>query len=170
MCRLFTLLCFFIFSAVNAQPPALELTPQGFDAIEVNIPTTPNDKLIELSRAWAANLSRNNKSYDVSNVTGNSMVITAYRKNAFFIRNKGESFNYAITYSMKLSFHENYYTMHFIIDDIYTEQDVLVKNKIPDYFTSDGDIKDDYKDMEPSLERTVNDLTLSYHNFIVNYR
>lgn len=170
MRRLLTLLCFFIFSAVNAQPPAIELTPQGFDAIEINIPATPNDKLIELSRAWATNLNRNNKGYDVSGVSNSGMVISAYRKNAFFIRNKGESFNYAINYSIKLSFHNTYYTLHFVINDIYTDEDVLVKNKIPDYFTSDGDIKDDYKDMEPSLERTVNDLVLSYHNFIVNYR
>ena len=170
MHRLLSLLCFFVATVSYAQPPAMELTSHGFDPIEVTMPTIANEKFIELSKSWAASLNRNTKGYDASNVTANSIVISAYKKDAFFIRNKGEAFNYAITYSMKLSFHGTYYSLHFVIDDIYTEQDVLVKYKIPDYFTPEGDIKDDYKEMKPSLEKTVNDLALSYHNFIVNYR
>jgi hypothetical protein len=170
MRKLLTLLCFFVLAIANAQPPAMELTPNGFDIIEVQIPSTSNDKLIQLSTAWAADLNRKRNGYDATDVTSNSMVISAYKKNAFFIRNNGDSFNYAIQYTMKLSFHDTYYTMHFLVNDIYTNDDVLVKYKLPDYFTPDGDLKEGYEDLKPSLEKSVNDLALSYYNFIVNFR
>jgi len=170
MFRLSSLLCFFIVAITYAQPPVMELTPHGFDPVEVAIPTTSNEKLIELSKAWAASVNNKLKGYDASNVTSNSMVISAFRRNAFFIRNNGESFNYNITYSIKLSFHGNYYTLHFVVDDIYTDDDTLIKYKIPDYFDTDGDIKEGYENMKPSLERSANDLIQSYHNYIVNYR
>ncbi|MHA3786762.1 hypothetical protein ACX0HA_01025 [Flavobacterium hauense] len=170
MFRLSSLLCFFIVAITYAQPPAMELTPHGFDPVEVTIQNTSNEKLIELSKAWAASVNIKLKGYDASNVTSNSMVISAFRRNAFFIRNNGESFNYNITYSIKLSFHGNYYTLHFLVDDIYTDDDTLIKYKIPDYFDTDGDIKEGYENMKPSLERSANDLIQSYHNYIVNYR
>lgn len=170
MHRLSSLLCFFMVALAYAQPPEMELTPRGFDPVEATIPSTASEKLIELSKAWASSMNRNTKGYDASNVTVNSMVITAFKKNAFFIRSKGESFNYNINYSIKLSFHGNYYTLHFVVNDIYTDQDTLVRYKIPDYFDADGNLKDGYDNLKPSLERTVNELIQSYHNYIVNYR
>ncbi|PZR21506.1 MAG: hypothetical protein DI539_07815 [Flavobacterium psychrophilum] len=170
MQKILTLLCFFIASIGYSQAPALELTSKGFDPVEGSIPTTASEKLIELSKMWAADTNLRIKGYDASNVTSNSMVITAFRKNAFFLRNKGETFNYNINYSMKLSFHGNYYTLHFVVNDIYTDDDVIVKYKLPDYFDADGDLKDGYDTLKPSLERSVNDLVTSYHNFLVNYR
>ncbi|MFD2603271.1 hypothetical protein [Flavobacterium suzhouense] len=170
MQKLFCLLCFFIIFTGHAQAPVLELTPKGFDAVEGTIPTTANEKLIELSKMWAAETNLRIKGYDASNVTSNSMVISAFKKNAFFLRNKGETFNYNIAYSMKLSFHGNYYSLHFVVNDIYTANDVIVKYKLPDYFDNDGDLKDGYDTLKPSLERSVNEIVRSYHNFLVNYR
>lgn len=170
MHKLLTLLCFFAFAIAKAQAPILELTPKGFDIVEATIPDIPNDKAIELSKAWASDTNRMKKGYDASQVTPNSMVISAFKKNAFFIRNKGETFNYTIQYSMKLSFQTNSYTLHFVVNDIYTDDDVLVKYKLPDYFTAEGDLKDGYETIKPSLERTVNDIVTSYHNFLMNYR
>jgi len=170
MHKLLSLLCFFVLTFAHAQPPALELTPRGFEPVQVTIPATPNEKLIEISRAWAAGMKRNNKGVDVTDVNENAMTISAFKKNAFFIRNKGEMFEYTIRYSMKLNFYNTYYTMQFIVSDIYTDVDVLVKYKLPDYFNAEGNLKEGYADLKPSLERTVNELSASYYEFIVNYR
>lgn len=170
MIKSLSLLCLFAITAVNAQPPILELTPRGFEPTQAEIPATPNEKLIEVSRAWATEVNRRQKGFDITEVTDNAMTISAFRKNAFFIRNKGEMFEYAIRYSMKLNFNTTSYTMQFIVTDIYTDVDVLVKYKLPDYFTSDGKLKEGYDNLKPSLERTVNELAISYHNFIVNFR
>lgn len=166
----FTLLLLLLTSCLWAQP-SLELTPAGFEPVEVTISALPNEKLIELTKSWAAELNRRLKSrYDITDVTENSLTITGYKKNAFLIRNKGETFDYAIGYTMKLSFSRNSYTLRFIVNDIYTDQDRLVQYKIPDYFNSAGELKDGYDELKPTLEKTVNDLALSHYNFIMNFR
>lgn len=171
MARLLFLLCLFAIIPANAQPPVLELTSHGFEPVTATIPATPNDKLIEISRAWAAEANRRQKrGYDITEVTDSSMTISAFRKNAFFFRNNGEMFEYTIRYSMILNFSTSNYTLKFIVSDIYTSDDVLVKYKLPDYFASNGNLKEGYDDLKPSLERTVNELVTSYHDFIVNFR
>lgn len=166
----FTLLFLLITSCLCAQP-SLELTPTGFEPVEVSIPALPNEKLIELTKSWASEVNRKLKSkYDITDVTENSLTITGYKKNAFLIRNKGETFEYAIGYSMKVSFSQNSYTLRFIVNDIYTNQDRLVQYKIPDYFNSQGELKEGYDQLKPTLEKTVNDLAVSHYNFIMNFR
>ena len=167
MKKLFTLLCFLVFAFANAQPPAMELHPHGFDPIVVTIPTTDNDKLIALSKEWA--IKYNPEGADVSKVTGNSMVITALKRNAFYYRNDGVPYDHMIQYTLKLVFSQNSYTLVFSVDDIYHD-DVLLEYKIPDYFTSEGDLKEGYEEIEPSLETTVNNLVKSHYNFLINFR
>ncbi len=170
MQRLLTLLCFFTIIPAIAQSN-LELTPQGFEAVQVEIPATSNEKLIETSKAWAASYNRRNrKGYDVYDVQQNAMSISALKKNGFFIRNKGETFGYTIRYNIKLVFYGDYYTLQFIVTDIYTDDDTLVKYKLPDYFTSSGELKDGYENLKPSLEKTVNEIVTSYHDYIINFR
>ena len=166
----FTLLLLLLTSCVWAQP-SLELTPKGFEPVEVAIPALPNEKLIELTKSWAAEVNRKLKAkYDITEVTESGITITGYKKNAFLIRNKGETFDYAIGYSMKVSFSRNSYTLRFTVNAIYTNQDRLVQYKIPDYFNSAGELKEGYDQLKPTLEKTVNDLAVSHYNFIMNFR
>jgi len=169
MPKLFSLLCLFTCIAVYAQPMA-ELTPRGFEPLESAIPSMPAEKFIELSKSWATEFNRKQKGADVSNVTTNGMTITAFKKNAFFFRNKGEMFEYTIQYSMKLTFSNKSYTVKFTVNDIYADDDTLVQYKLPDYFDSSGELKEGYADLKPSLERTVNGIFASHYNFIVNFK
>ncbi|MCW4467512.1 hypothetical protein OGH69_00900 [Flavobacterium sp. MFBS3-15] len=162
----------FLFLSVSAlaQPPKMELEPYGFDPIEVSIPATPNDKLIEITTAWAQEFNRKESGADVTEVTTNSLTISAYKRNGFFYRDRGETHSHRIHYSMKITFYENRYTVAFATDDIYSDGDKLITYKIPDYFTPEGKLKDGYTDLKPSLERTVNDIVTSHYNFIINFR
>lgn len=169
MQKLHLFLCLCIASVTMAQPQ-MELKPYGFDPVEVEIPSITPEKFIELSKSWAATFNRNQKGYDVSDVTSNSLTITAYKRNAFFYRNLGDSFQYAIRYTMKLTVHATSYTLIFTVTDIYANDDVVINYKIPDYFLPSGQLKDGYDDLRPSLEKTVNDIVTSHYNAIVNFR
>lgn len=165
------LLILFLFIAKNAiAQPQMVLMPYGFDPVEVQIPAISQEKFIELSKSWAAEFNRNQKGYDISNVTSNSFTITAYKRNAFFYRNLGDSFQYTIRYTMRLSLYDIYYKLTFTVTDIYADDDVLIDYKISDYFTSSGQLKDGYSDIKPSLEKTVNYIVTSHYNAIANYR
>lgn len=169
MQRLLLICCLIITGTAIAQPQMV-LMPYGFDPVEVQIPAISQEKFIELSRSWAAEFNRNQKSYDVSDVKSNSLTITAFKRNAFFYRNLGETFQYTIRYTMELSLFDSYYKLIFTITDIYANDDVLINYKIPDYFSSSGQLKDGYSDLKPSLEKTVNYIVASHYNTIANYR
>lgn len=169
MSRLLSLLCLFIGLSLHAQP-TLELNPRGFDAVEATIPSAPAEKLIDLSKSWASEFNRKEKGADITGVTTSGLIITAFKKNAFFFRNKGEMFEYTIRYSMKITFTNGSYSLQFTVNDIYADDDTLVKYKLPDYFLPSGELKEGYADLKPSLERTVNGIVASHYNFIANFR
>jgi len=155
---------------VTAQPPRLELTPGGFEPVTVQIPATSAEKLIELSKNWAAETNKRRRGYDITNVTANTVTISAYKRNAFYYRNRGESFDFRIRYEMALTFDNTSYTLAFKVVDIYAKDDNVQKTGLSNYFTSDGKLKEGFEEVEPSLETSVNDLVNSHYNFLLNFR
>ncbi|GGB74160.1 hypothetical protein GCM10007424_12600 [Flavobacterium suaedae] len=167
---LLTFICLFSIH-IHAQPPEMELNANGFKQINVKIPETTNEQLLSLTKNWAISYNRNkDSSADITNVSNNSMTITAYKQNAFYYSNKGETFYHRIKYEMTFKFNRDSYNVTFTITEIYLNDDSLLEYKIPDYFNSDGKLKDDYNTLKESLEETVNDIVNSHYNFIINYR
>lgn len=174
MIKLYSLLCFLAFGVASAQPPAMKLGQGGYEPIEVTIPATSADKFIELTKSWALERERRSpdrgKGSDITGVTGSTITVSGYKRNAFFYRNLGETFEHRIDYAMKITFSENSYNLTFNVTQIYTDSDVPVKSGITDYFTSDGKLKDGYTDLDTSLNTTVNEMVQSHYNFILNHR
>lgn len=160
---------FMVLGKLYAQPK-LELLPHGFEPVTVDIPEITSEKFIDLAKNWAVFYNRNGNRYDVSEVTSNTITVSALKKNAFFYRNKGETFNYNIEYDVKLNFYGNYYTLLFIVKNIYTDDNVLIQSSISDYFDSNGNLKEGFNEVKPSLEKNVNGISKSLHNYITNYR
>jgi len=162
------LLYFFVFflSAVALAQPKLEMTAKGFPPIELPLPNKPNEKLIESSKAWAA--TYNKRGYDVYDVTANSLKIDGIKKNAYIYRNLGETFTYNIKYTLEIYFNsDKTYTLAFSVKQIYLKE-APVQTTIADFFMPDGNLKEDFTDVKPSLEDTANKIATSYSNFIVN--
>jgi hypothetical protein len=166
------LLCLFLLLPVMAAAQlALELEPSGFPPVTVTIPSTLNEKLVDLTRAWAQEYNRrNDRGYDFLDVTDNSITVSSYKKNAFFYRDRGQSFNLSINYTMQLTFSESSYTLAFTVTDIFADNDKLLEYHIPDYFTSEGKLKEGYDELDTSLEKNVNDIARSHYNFLINFR
>lgn len=160
----------------HAQPPRLELEPRGFAPVEVQIPLTANEKLIEVTKAWAGeynnrrSIGNRRGGHDITNVTANALTVHAYKRNAFFYRERGQAFNHSIDYSLNLTFYETYYTVEFTVDNIYIDNDKRIESGITDYFNSEGKLKEGYDELEASLEANVNEIVLSHYNFLINFR
>lgn len=177
MGKLYTLLCFLTFSLANAQPPVVALTSRGFAPITITLPATKNEKLVDVSKAWAAayNKSRTDGGQsepgaDFTDVTENTITISAFKRNAFRYRSTGEEFQFKVRYSMKLVFNQNKYTLTFTTSDIFDENNKLIQYKLTDYFNDDGTVKEGYTGFKESIDDTVNSIILSHYNFILNYR
>ncbi|WP_159802175.1 hypothetical protein [Flavobacterium sp. MK4S-17] len=160
----------FLFVLAKAQPH-LELQPNGFNPVTVEIPSTPNDKLIELTKNWAMEYNRSERErYDITGETANTLTVTSFKKNAFYYRDRGEAYSHRIKYEMVFTFNQSSYTLDFRVTEIYAERDVLLEYKLPDYFTPEGTIKDGYTGLKTSIEANVNKIALSHYNFIINFR
>lgn len=146
--------------------PKLKMTPNGFAPVELPTPNFINEKLIEKSKSWAAYYNKNG--FDVFNVTENSLTISALNENAYFYRNIGVTYSYNIRYNMTIVFKDNNtYSLTFEVKEIYAKE-VLVQTTIADFFTPDGKLKEDYKEVKPSLEKTVNRIVKSYSSYIAS--
>ena len=158
---LFTILLLTSLPAI-AQPK-LEMTPQGFAPVDIPRPPRTNEKLIELSRDWAA--EHNRREHDVYDVTQNGLKIDGVRQNAFYYRNRGETYHYNIRYTLAINFGETAVSIHFSVKDIFVRQ-TLSEKTIADFFAPDGRLKSDYLEVKPSLEETVNKIVGSYIEYI----
>jgi len=154
----------FFWIVLSSAQTKLELTPKGFLPLEVKMPNKPINKLIEQSKDWAPYY--NVSGVDVFDVTKNSLTIDGQYENAYYYWNLAVKYNFDIKYSLKIVFGENQkYTLTFVVKEIYIDR-VPLKSTVTDFFTSDGKLKDDFKDAKPSLENTVNKIIKSYINFI----
>ncbi|MDR6846530.1 hypothetical protein [Flavobacterium granuli] len=154
----------FFWIIVSSAQPKLEMTPKGFLPLEVEMPNQPVNKLIEQSKSWAPYY--NEKGFDVFDVTENSLTIEAPYENGYYYYNLGVKYNFDIQYSLKIVFGENQkYTLTFIVKEIYIDR-VPLKTTVADFFTSEGKLKEDFKDVKPSLEKTANRIVNSYIAFI----
>ena len=154
----------FFWIVVSSAQTKLELTPKGFVPLEIEMPNRPLNKLIEQSKDWA--YYYNEKGCDVFDVTTNSLTVDAPYENAYYYYNVGVRYDFDIKYSLKIVFGENQkYTLTFLVKEIYMDK-VQLKTTVTDFFTSEGKLKDDFRDAKPSLEITANKIIKSYINFI----
>ena len=157
----FYLILLLVTSLAAAQQ--FELTPRGFEPVEIERPNRPNEKLIERTKAWADFYLK--QQYDIYNVTTNSLDIDVYKENGFFYHNLGELFSHRIKYTIKIEFADQTCRLQFSVREIYAKK-TLLKMTPQDFFAPDGQIKEDMDEAKSSLEKTANNALTSYIKFI----
>lgn len=163
MKRYFTLL--FVLSLTTCWSQEVsEMTPNGFGPMHFPTPAKANEKLIEASKSWAA--TYNKDGYDVTEVTENSLTVSALKKYACHYWHLGVRYDFNIRYTLKITFENDNTTKIVFNTKEFYANNVLTKTTIPDFFAADGKLKDDFKDVKPTLEATVDRMVKSYVSFI----
>jgi len=157
------LLLLFLYSAFGIAQPKMELTPGGFPAIEISNPPVPLQNMMDSARYWADTYNKKNGA-DVYDVTSNSLKIDALKDNAFFYRNRGETYSFKIRYTLVVEFKEKTYRLSLRVKEILDNDEKLVNTTIADYFTSEGKLKEGFDDVKPSMEDTANAIVSSFSN------
>lgn len=155
-----------IFSAFSTYAQIkVEVTPNGINPnqIQETIPPMTDERFIELSQMWIAEFSRGES--NITEITANSLTIDAMRDNAFLYRNKGETFLHNIKYQLKISKNGDTYTSSIKILEIYARK-VLLESTIADYFLPNGNLKEGFEEVKPSLERSLNIILNSYDRYL----
>ncbi|OYU80570.1 MAG: hypothetical protein CFE23_08805 [Flavobacterium sp. BFFFF1] len=159
MKKLFTaaLICFC--TLLFAQPK-MELTASGFSSMEFPMPDVPLENLIETAKGWASNYNRNG--YDVYDEKPNMLKIDAVKENGFYYMNRGQKFVFKIKYTLAIVFEAKVYKLSFAVKEIYGKDDTAVKSGISGYFTNEGQLKEGFDDVKPSLEYTAERIVGSF--------
>ncbi len=164
-----TLLSLFIFLFSTSVHAQLTLSPSGFNSVTVEKPNKTDDKFIELSRSWAAMYNQDiNYPYEIANVTANSFDIDGQQPNAFYYRNRGEAFYHRVKYSMHIELKDKTYTIKYVAKEIYTSN-VLTEMTTSSIFAPDGRLKEEYLDVKPSFEKSVNSIVKSFVDYMATY-
>lgn len=156
---------FLFFLAVTASAQQFELTPNGFEVIEIQRPNKTDEKLIEAAQDWSG--VYNKQEHDEYNITSNSLDIDAMKDNAFFYRNVGETYTHRIKYTLKVNFTNESVRLQFVVKEIYSKK-TLLKMTPSDFFLPDGRTKEDMEEAKQSLEKTANNVLMSFARFIQN--
>ena len=144
----------------------MEMTPKGFATVKIDRPAKTLEKLIEKTQSWASYYNRNNRySFDVYDISENTVSIDAFKENAFYYRNRGEAYQHRIKYSMRVEFIESFYTITFAVKDIYSGNNIT-KLTVAEFYASDGRLKEDYEEVKPSLEYTANSIINDFATFL----
>ena len=153
------------FTISNYAQIKVQVTQNGIEpnSFTEKIPPMTDERFIELSQIWASEFSGGNANN--TEVTTNSLTIDAMRDNAFLYRNKGETFLHNIKYQLKVTKNGDSYTTSFKILEIYARK-VLLKSTITDYFLTNGNLKEGFEEVKPSLERSVNIILNSYDRYL----
>lgn len=160
----------FVFTVLISKAQVkVELTPRGFEPNPIvgSLPSMTDEKFIEGTQMWAQEFSQGEA--DISEVTANSLTIDAFRDNAFFYRNLGDTFYHKVKYRIKIFKEGNRYSLSFQVTEIYAMK-TLLKSSITDYLKADGNPKDGFQDVKPSIEKTVGIILDSYSRYISNFR
>lgn len=144
----------------------MELTPQGFQSFDIPRPDVPLDKLENRIRAWVMAYNEKNEfGYDIYEVSEAGLKIDAYKMNAFYYRNRGETFQHRIKYSLKIDYLDRNLRVKFSVLEVY-----MGKNRVDldplKFFDTDGKLKSDYLDAKPSLEKTAQKITDSFSAYM----
>lgn len=159
------LIILFLGIGISSAQTKMELTPKGFAPLEIEMPNQPVNVLIERSKEWAYSYYFQ-KGCDIYDVTTNSLTIDAPYENAYHYWNLAVRYDFDIKYSLKIVFGENQkYTLTFTVKEIYIGKNPI-KSTVANFFTSDGKLKNDFKDAKTSLEISTNRVIKSYINFI----
>jgi len=153
-----------------AQPQKAQVSQGVVEPFSSTMPEMKPERFIDITKAWAHAYTSAGGGYDANDITGNTITISAFKRNAFSYQNTGETVENKIRYSLVISFTANSYTLKFVVSDIYGENDVLLKYKLPDYYKSDGTLKDGYDGLETSLRATIDDVVQSHYSYLANYK
>lgn len=152
------------FSTVFAQTQ-VELTPSGFspNPVSEKIPAMTNERFMDLTRLWIEEFTRGTGT--VSELTANSLTLDAYRDNAFYFTNLGETYYFKVRYQMKIAKNGNTYTASLQVTQIQNTRSVL-ESTLADYFLPDGTLKEGFEQVKPSMEKTANIILGSFYRYI----
>lgn len=159
------------FTISHAQDfPKLKLTPNGVEPIIVNTDSLKAIDLYKKALNWVQETYKNPEKVLKAKIENEKLIIDGFAENAWWYKYLGMKNNYNMEYSVEISFKDGKYKFEYIIGQFLIDGGQKVLYDYKTFFKKTGEIRNIYIEAVPSLEETMNNLSLNFYEYIIGKR
>ena len=152
--------------AFGQEIPQLKLTREGVEPIIVKADSLTASEIYKNALKWVQESYKNPDKVLKANIENKKIRIEGFASDAWWYKSLGIKQSYNMEYTIKISFKDDRYRFEHIIGKFYVDGGHKVLYGYKSFFKNSGEVRKVYKDAVPSLEQTMNDLSLSFYNYI----
>ncbi|MBI9041250.1 DUF4468 domain-containing protein [Lutibacter sp.] len=146
--------------------PQLKLTPNGVEPIVIEVDDISTAELYNKALNWVQETYKNPNKVLKANIENEKIRIDGFASNAWWYKSMGIQNSYNMEYSIEISFKDGRYRFEYIVGQFFIAGGQKVLYDYRTFYKKDGVIRKSYVDAVPSLEQTMNELSLSFYNYV----
>ena len=151
---------------ISQDIPALKLTIDGAQPVELKIDNLTTNQIYDRSFMWLQETFVNSKDALEENIENEKIKIEGFAKKAWWYKSMGiKNYNH-MEYTVQLYFKDNQVKFNYSVGQFYMLEGPKTQYDYRMFFKKDGSIRNQYIDAVSSLELTMNTLLFSYYNYI----
>jgi len=162
-----SIISIFIFGNCFSQSlPELKLTPNGVEPIVVSVDSVESSELYKKTLNWILETYKSPDLVIKAKIENEKIRIEAFKQNAWYAKSLGMKYYLDMDYTLEISFKDGKYRFKYTVGQFWAGG----QRCLYDYgyfFKSSGEVRSSYSESVPSLEKTMNDLSLNYYNYII---
>lgn len=144
----------------------LKITRDGIEPIVVEVEGMTAEEIYKKAIRWVQETYDNPRMALKADIPNEKIRLDGYAKNAFWYRGLGVVKSYFdVTYTLEIAFKEGRYKYNYTINKIFSDGKIMPV-ELPTYFKKEGEVKQLYKDLVPSLDESLNEFHQSFYNYV----
>ncbi len=144
---------------------SLKVNAEGVSEIVVSIEGKTASELYGKALNWVQTTYKNPETVLKSKIENESIRVNGFSSDAWFYKSMGIKNYYDMKYTIEVSFKEGRYRLVFTVGE-FTAKGASVMHKPKHFFKKDGSVAKTYSDAVPSIEETMNNLSMSFYNYV----
>ena len=151
---------------LSQEIPQLKLTPNGVEAIVVEIEDSSASELYNKALYWVQETYKNPDEVLKGNIPNDKIRINGYAESAWSITTLGMRSMMNMNYTLEIEFREGRYRLIYTIGQFYVDGAGRANYNYTSLFNKKGEVRRMYSNSIPELEATMNSLSLSFYNYV----
>ncbi len=155
----------FCHTSFSQELTQLKITPQGIEPIIIELEGLSASDIYEKSLNWIQETYKNPDKVLKAKIENKKIRLEGYSSNALNFT-KVVALNWGIEYTLEIAFKDGKYQYDCEVNNFVAEDGSSVGWNYKNFYKKKGDLRKAYIPAVSSLEKTINDLSLSYYNYV----
>ena len=149
--------------------PQLKITPNGVEPIVVEVKEMSASEIYSQAKKWVQETYDNPSEVLKADLVNEKIRIDGFVTNAWWCKPMGITQNMDMNYQLEISFKDGKYRFEYTVGQFYPSggggQKAMYTYTI--FWKNNGDVRHSYADAIPSIEKTMNSLSMSFYKYII---